>query len=125
QRQLDQGELPQRGCQRPHLMLVAQMVTLSSEPGAPAADLESGHPVPGEMARRIACDASLSPAEPVRGVGGVPGEAGGGGPPSRCGKTCLSNLVLVCRRCHRAIHEGGWRLAPDAGGAMRVTARPT
>src|SRR5215467_13342533 len=179
QRQLDQGELPQRGCQRPHLMLVAQMATLSSEPGAPAAELESGQPVPGEMARRIACNASLSPAESgeypakpgegvprrvgprsrgstrrsrgrgspaesvrgvggvpgeaggggplrsrYRGVGGVPGEAGGGGPASRCGKTCLSNLVLVCRRCHRAIHEGGWRLAPDAGGAMRVTARP-
>jgi len=53
QRQLDQGELPQRGCQRPHLMLVAQMATLSSEPGAPAAELESGQPVPGEMARRI------------------------------------------------------------------------
>jgi len=25
-RHLDQGELPQRACQRPHLMLVAQMV---------------------------------------------------------------------------------------------------
>src|SRR5215471_6817988 len=83
QRQLDQGELPQRGCQRPHLMLVAQMATLSSEPGAPATDLESGQPVPGEMARRIACDASLSRAESDRGVGGVPGEAGGGGPASR------------------------------------------
>src|SRR5215467_377803 len=82
QRQLDYGELPQRGCQRPHLMLVAQMATLSSEPGAPPAELESGQPVPGEMARRIACDASLSPAESVRGVGGVPGEAGGGGPGS-------------------------------------------
>src|SRR5262249_39427390 len=50
QRQLDQGELPQRGCQRPHLMLVAQTATLSSEPGAPAAELESGQP-------------ALSPAE--------------------------------------------------------------
>ena len=39
------------------------------------------------------------------------------------GKTCLSNLALVCRRCHRALHEGGWRLARDAGGAMSVTAR--
>ena len=85
ERQLDQGELPQRGCQRPHLMLVAQTATLSSEPGAPAAELESGQPVPGEMARRIACNASLSPAEsgeypakPGEGVprGGVPRSRG-------------------------------------------------
>ena len=37
QRQLDEGELPQRGCQRPHLTLIAQTATLKAEPGAPAA----------------------------------------------------------------------------------------
>src|SRR5262249_18252760 len=40
------------------------------------------------------------------------------------GKTRLSNLALVCDRCHRALHEGGWRLARDAGGVMSVPARP-
>src|SRR5262245_58255504 len=36
------------------------------------------------------------------------------------GRTCLSNLALVCRRCHRAIHEGGLRLVRDTGGVMTV-----
>jgi hypothetical protein len=38
------------------------------------------------------------------------------------GPTALDNLVLLCRRHHRAVHEGGWRLArtPD----NRWTARP-
>jgi len=155
QRQLDQGELPQRGCQRPHLMVVAQMATLSSEPGAPAAELESGQPVPGEMARRIACDASVTRVQ-----AGAASEILSVGRATRVvpaalrkalmlrdrhcqfpgclarwadahhlehliegGKTCLSNLALVCRRCHRAVHEGGWRLVRDAGGVMSVTAR--
>jgi hypothetical protein len=31
------------------------------------------------------------------------------------GPTALDNLVLLCRRHHRAVHEGGWRLTrtPD------------
>src|SRR5215813_7965971 len=66
QRQLDQSELPQRGCQRPHLMLVAQTATLSSEPEAPAAGLESGQP-------------ALSPAE----SGEYPAQPGEGVPRSR------------------------------------------
>ena len=34
------------------------------------------------------------------------------------GETALSNLVLLCRRHHRAVHEEGFRVRVDAGGAM-------
>ncbi len=34
------------------------------------------------------------------------------------GETALSNLVLLCRRHHRAVHEEGFRLSVDTGGAM-------
>ena len=157
QRQLDQGELPQRGCQRPHLMLVAQTATLSSEPEAPAAGLESGQPAlspaesgeypakPGEGAR-VQVGAGSEILSVGRSTRVVPAALRKAlmlrdrhcqfpGCPARWadahhlehliegGKTCLSNLALVCRRCHRAVHEGGWRLVRDAGGVMSVTAR--
>jgi hypothetical protein len=32
------------------------------------------------------------------------------------GATRLDNLVLLCRRHHRAVHEEGFRVAIDAGG---------
>jgi Domain of unknown function (DUF222)/HNH endonuclease len=38
------------------------------------------------------------------------------------GPTDLENLALVCRAHHRAVHEGGWRLARDPDG--RLTATP-
>ena len=38
------------------------------------------------------------------------------------GPTDLANLALVCRAHHRAIHEGGWRLARQTDG--RLTASP-
>jgi uncharacterized protein DUF222/HNH endonuclease len=38
------------------------------------------------------------------------------------GPTDLANLALLCRAHHRAVHEGGWRLARDPDG--RVTATP-
>ena len=34
------------------------------------------------------------------------------------GETALSNLVLLCRRHHRAVHEDGFRPQMDAGGGM-------
>src|SRR5262249_23238708 len=131
QRQLDQGELPQRGCQRPHLMLVAQTATLSSEPGE-GAPIQVGagseilsvgratRVVPAALRKALmlrdrhcqfpGCPARWADAHHLEHL--IEG-----------GKTCLSNLALVCRRCHRAVHEGGWRLVRDAGGVMSVTAR--
>jgi HNH endonuclease len=38
------------------------------------------------------------------------------------GPTDLDNLALLCRAHHRAVHEGGWRLARDPDG--RLTAIP-
>ena len=34
------------------------------------------------------------------------------------GETALSNLVLLCRRHHRAVHEEGFRVRVDAGGGV-------
>ena len=34
------------------------------------------------------------------------------------GRTSLDNLVLLCRRHHRAVHEGGFRVTVDAAGAL-------
>jgi hypothetical protein len=60
-RQLDQGDLPEVGGQRPHLSVIVEMSTLAKQPGAPAAELEWGGPIPAETARRLACDAAITP----------------------------------------------------------------
>jgi hypothetical protein len=48
------------------------------------------------------------------------------------GPTDRANLALLCRGCHRRVHEGGWRIEGDAEGALhfvspkgrRVSGRP-
>ena len=37
------------------------------------------------------------------------------------GPTDLANLALVCRTHHRAVHEGGWRLARQPDGHLTAT----
>ena len=59
-RQLQTGDLPRRGGQRPHLVLTVSTEALAGTPGAGAADLDGAGPVPASVAERIACDAALS-----------------------------------------------------------------
>jgi hypothetical protein len=37
------------------------------------------------------------------------------------GPTDLANLALLCRAHHRAVHEGGWRLARGPDGGFTAT----
>src|SRR5215472_17742298 len=60
-RRLDAGDLPERGGERPHLMVVADLATLRLEPGSRLASLDWGPRVTGRTARRIAEDASVTP----------------------------------------------------------------
>ncbi len=39
---------------------------------------------------------------------------------SRGGPTALSNLVTLCGRHHRLVHDGGWKLSLSHGGQLRV-----
>src|SRR5216684_4173634 len=60
-RQLDGGQLPAVAGQKPHLAVSVDMATLSKEPGSMAAELEWSQPIPAETARRLACDAAITP----------------------------------------------------------------
>jgi hypothetical protein len=120
------------------------MATLANQPGSPAADLEWAQPIPGETARRLACDAAATPiflgsesnqpqaGKTTRIISGSQRKAlvvrdrgcrfpGCDRPPDWTdahhmkhwadgGKTVIENLVLLCRRHHRKVHEEGWRL---------------
>jgi Domain of unknown function (DUF222)/HNH endonuclease len=137
-RQLDGGQLPEVAGQKPHLAVSVDMATLSKEPGSMAAELEWSQPIPAETARRLACDAAITPiidgeADHTSRV--VPGatrraliarDRGCRFPGCDCppawtdahhvkhwadgGPTTLDNLILLCRRHHRLVHEEGWTL---------------
>jgi hypothetical protein len=153
-RQLDAGQLPEVGGQKPHLAVSVDLATLSKEPGSMAAELEWSQQVPAETARRLACDASITPI-----FGGA--ESPQIGPTSRVisgpmrrslkaldkgcrfpgcdcppawtdahhikhwadgGPQTLENLVLLCRRHHRLVHEEGWKL--ELGERRELAAIP-
>ena len=58
---LELGDLPERGGEKPHLMVVAELGTLRLEPGSRLAELDWGPLLTGETARRIGCDAAVTP----------------------------------------------------------------
>jgi hypothetical protein len=137
-RQLDGGQLPEVGGQKPHLAVSVDLATLSKQPGSMAAELEWSMPIPAETARRLACDAAITPiidgeADHTSRV--IPGPLrrtlaardkgcrfpGCERPPGWTdvhhlkhwadgGPRTLDNLVLLCRRHHRLVHEEGWTL---------------
>jgi hypothetical protein len=147
---LDRGNLPEVGGQRPHLAVTVSMATLAKQPGSPAAELEWAQPIHAETARRLACDAAITPiflgsesnqpqaGQTTRSISGSQRKAlvvrdrgcrfpGCDRPPDWTdahhihhwadgGKHVMPNLVLLCRRHHRMVHEEGWRLVVVGGG---------
>ena len=68
----------------------------------------------------------LTPGAPASGPGlplsGMPGPGGPGSPPAPLGAgwpTTLSNLALLCRRHHRAVHEEGFQVERRTDGGLR------
>jgi hypothetical protein len=57
---LDAGTLPMCGGEKPHLAVQVMLETLEGRTGTRAADLDWGGPIPGETARRLACDAGIT-----------------------------------------------------------------
>jgi hypothetical protein len=141
-RQLDSGQLPEVGGQKPHLSVSVDLATLSKEPGSMAAELEWSQPITAEAARRLACDAAITPifnggespqiGPTTRVISGPLRRSlkaldkgcrfpGCDCPPAWTdahhirhwadgGSQILSNLVLLCRRHHRLVHEEGWTI---------------
>src|ERR1700693_146068 len=152
---LDHGTLPEVGGQKPHLAVTVSMATLANQPGSPAADLEWAHPIPAETARRLACDAAITPVflgsesdqpqagQTSRSISGSQRRAlvmrdkgcrfpGCDRPPDWTdahhlqhwadgGKHVMENLVLLCRRHHRKVHEEAWQLVIAADGDIVAT----
>jgi len=150
--QLDRGTLPAVGGQKPHVTVTVSMATLANQPGSPAADLEWASPIPAETARRLACDAAVTPifldyesnqpraGQTSRSVSGSQRRAlvyrdkgcrfpGCDRPADWTdvhhlkhwadgGKHVMHNLILLCRRHHRMVHEEGWQLVITAEGNL-------
>jgi hypothetical protein len=147
---LNSGTLPEVGGQKPHLTVTVSMATLANQPGSPAADLEWAQPIPAETARRLACDAAVTPiflgsesdqpraGQTSRSISGSQRKAlvfrdkgcrfpGCDRPVDWTdvhhlkhwadgGKHVMKNMVLLCRRHHRMVHEEGWQLVVTAEG---------
>ena len=142
-------DLVKNGSPKAQLMVTVDMASLQKQPGSLGAELEgSQQPIPAEMARRIACDCSIAPivhGEMQRTSRVVPGPTrralaardkhcrfpGCDMPPAWTdahhvehwadgGPTKLFNLVLLCRRHHRLVHEGRWRLLQAGDGLLQA-----
>jgi len=57
---LDNGLVPQRATQRPHLQVTTTLETLLQRAGAPAADLEFSLPISALSVERLSCDCNVT-----------------------------------------------------------------
>ena len=142
-------DLVKNGSPKAQLMVTVDMTTLQKQPGSLGAEVEGSHqPVPAETARRIACDCSLTPTvdgEPQRTARVVPGPTRRAlaARDKHCrfpgcdipavwtdahhiqhwadgGSHQLFNLLLLCRRHHRLLHEGRWQLLRAGDGLLQA-----
>ena len=155
-RWLDASDRPTVAGERPHIAVIVDIEALRGLAGA-RSEFDHVGPIHPEIARRWACDASVSrvitrgSSEPLdigRRTPTVPAPMrravmvrdrhcrfpGCDRPPPWCdahhvvhwaegGTTGLSNLLLLCRRHHRLVHQpGGFRL--DMAGGSPVFLRP-
>ena len=102
---LNAGDLPERGGQRPHVVVVANLETLRLEPGSPAAELDWNLPVAAETARRFACDGIVTPA--VMGADGNPLYVG------RASRTTPTALRKALNLRDRHCQYPGCTMPPD------------
>ena len=152
-RWLNAPDRPLAGGERPHVEVIVDLAALEKRTGGRSelAHVGSVHP---EVARRLACDASISrvitrgasePLDVGRRTPVVPGPMrravvvrdghcrfpGCDRPPAWCdahhvvhwadgGPTAVRNLVLLCRRHHRLVHEGGGFRVEVTGGQVVV-----
>ena len=142
-------DLVKNGSPKSQVMVTVDMATLQKQPGSPAAELNwSQQPIPAETARRIACDCAITPivgGELQSMARTVPARMrkaldardhhcrfpgcdtpaiwadahhiehwADGGP------TKLFNLILLCRRHHRFLHEGRWHLVQAGEGLLQA-----
>ncbi|HEX3606540.1 MAG TPA: DUF222 domain-containing protein [Candidatus Dormibacteraeota bacterium] len=122
-RQLDAGELPRTGGQKPHLVVSVPAATLDGEPGSPGAEIRGAGHVIGEVARRLACDSVITELREDR-----EGRPVSIGEPEATVKASVRRKVIArdggCRfpGCTRPVewcdvHHTVWR---SRGGSSRV-----
>ncbi len=137
---------PRPAGERHQVVVHAEAGALAGGPEDPGCRIEGGPAICAESARRLACDASLvSVGRKSRVVPAAMRRALDARDEGRCrfpgcenrrwvdahhivhwargGETKLDNLVLLCSRHHRLVHEGGFGLARGADGGL-VFRRP-
>jgi uncharacterized protein DUF222 len=100
-RPLDGSKLGQVGGQRPHLIITTSAETLAGLPGAPAAQLEGGGPLPVETAQRHGCDSTVSQ---ILGLGELDSEVSRASqkiPPATRRALVARDRGCVFNGCHR------------------------
>lgn len=146
ERSLGAGLNPRPAGERHQVVIHAEAGALAGGPEEPGCAIEDGPAICAESVRRLACDASLvSVGRKSRVVPAAMRRALDARDEGRCrfpgcenrrwvdahhivhwargGETKLDNLVLLCSRHHRLVHEGGFGLARGVGGEL-VFRRP-